>query len=153
MAINIGELSQLSDFLDSYPENHWQARFYCGTSACAAGWAVALNAGCTVGTQFTESIASPGLLPMMKSRLLHSHHQNASAVADRAQRILGLSRYEASKLFFETMYRDYPEQSARDLIRALMAREKEELNPSQERLLRSFLVNRQPSWAQSDYDG
>jgi hypothetical protein len=62
-------------------QEHWDQYTYgCGTAACLAGWAVALENNWTMGQLFTVN-------------------QTGFSIRDRAQELLGLTRDQAHALF------------------------------------------------------
>lgn len=101
---NLEKLEGLREALITHPEQHNQGCFYtnydsspvtdCGTSACAAGWTIALE-GLTAKSAQKDSDKSLSTI---------------------AREILGLSSREATDLFFDTLDEDDPETAAIKLI-------------------------------------
>jgi hypothetical protein len=146
--INVGELSALGDFLEAHPQFHDQSNFYCGTTACAAGWTVARQVGFHPGMNFDGSAATTAIY---EQKLALASDLGVSgafvSTAMLAQIILGLSSSEREALFYGTLrYEDLAEQEAIALIRALVAREKEELTEEQREVLFRYGLSELPSW-------
>lgn len=104
MTKNVDALMELKEVLLAHPDQHHQEHFSsnhlsnpltdCGTTACAAGWTLAL-----MGMTLKEAYGVWGT--------------SASALAAEK---LGLSWAEREALFFNTLEYEDPEQAALDLI-------------------------------------
>jgi hypothetical protein len=92
---NVTALSRVATFLRANPAYHNQHQYYCGTNACVAGWAVALDMGLGAG----EHIGA-------RLRTLGEHRVSA-----KASDLLGLTQAEADVLFIGTSSLD-PEDAA-----------------------------------------
>lgn len=102
---NLEKLEGLREALITHPQQHDQATFCtdsmsnpindCGTSACAAGWTLALE-GLT-------------LMDVQKDK-------DPRSLSKRAADILGLDTEESSALFFDTLDYDDAETAAIKLI-------------------------------------
>lgn len=145
--INVGELSALGDFLEAHPQFHDQSNFYCGTTACAAGWTVARQVGIHPGMNFNDRAAGADIYEQKRALASDLGVEIFVSAAMLAQIILGLSSSEREALFYGTLrYEDLAEQEAIALIRALVAREKEELTEEQREVLFRYGLSELPSW-------
>lgn len=113
---NIGQLDQVRRFLRDHPDLHNQRKWTCGTTACVAGWTVALNDGARAGVNLDTRFS----------------RRWKALVEDNAIRILNLTDSEADALFRRTMLADVrglphtAEEEALLLIDALITRDKGE---------------------------
>jgi hypothetical protein len=112
--IDIARLDAVRQLLRQYPEYHDQQTIACGTTGCVAGWTTALERNAHPGDNLETVV-------------------NSYVTVTLATKLLGLSWEEQEALFFDTMdfnvFNDQsPEENALELIDALIAREKGELN-------------------------
>lgn len=124
---NVGALDQIRTFLRQHPHLHDQSMWTCGTTACVAGWVVALDKGSQPGSNVTDDLWACNL--------------GASRIAARAQELLGLAKPEASALFLDAQ----TEIDALLLIDALIARDKGELCDADREVLRRNGLPEEPA--------
>lgn len=105
---NLSELVTVRDFLVENPNCHEQDSFACGTRGCVAGWTVALRLEAKVGTDLEELLD-----------VVFSIESNKS-IARQARDILGLTKEEASALFYSAA----SNEDAMELLNVLIEREK-----------------------------
>jgi hypothetical protein len=123
---NVGALDQIRTFLREHPDVHDQSTFSCGTTACVAGWAIALHRGARYGERMDPVVC---------------HDDNDDdAIEAEARDLLGLTDRETQALFYETCSAPRPERQALDLIDAIIAWEKDDLADEQRTLLHSYMI-------------
>jgi hypothetical protein len=108
---NVGALDQVRTFLRAHPKLHVQSSWVCGTTACIAGWAVALDEG-KKAWDWLPADGEP-----------YSSFIEGRIVERDARILLGLTVDEADALFLESG----DEVGALALVDALVARDKGEL--------------------------
>lgn len=112
---NVAALTEVLDHVETNPDRHDQAAWVCGTTACLAGWAVALHHGHKAGDLLSRSSDS----------FLHGDW-----IPKAAEAILGLTHKEGSVLFGTP-----GEKTAIRLGRAIAARDKGDADAGQRSLL------------------
>jgi hypothetical protein len=143
---DIARLDRLRNHLREHPDEHNQRRFACGTTACAAGWAIALEhnsyAGANVeGLLYTDT--------MLEAAVIYGEGFDFSFLGSSvepyfwyARMLLGLTENEAEALFFRTM--NSP-TGALKIIDALINREKGELTEEDRKILEYYALPTEPS--------
>jgi hypothetical protein len=131
---NVGALDQIRTFLRQHPDLHKQQEWYCGTTACVAGWTVALEQGLTAGCNLG---GDAGWL------------RGVGSIELRAALLLGLTHDEADALFIRTTHKrtcnTTDEAEALLLIDALIARDKGELCDADREVLRRYYLPEEPA--------
>lgn len=122
---NVGALDQVRRLLREHPEVHYQGMYACGTTACIAGWAVALDRGLHVGRNI--QLALTGV--------------TGRRIASAAQRLLGLTDAEAVAVFISAKN----EEDALELVDAIIARDKGEATASDHTVLRRYGLPGEPA--------
>jgi hypothetical protein len=136
--IDIARVDQLRRHLRENPKYHRQLEFACGTTACAAGWAVALEHSAQVGNkleQIIEQATAHALTPGLEDEWrfpwldLHTVYKDdyCPDIATYARMLLDFSADEARTVFFSTLGASDPEADTVALLDALVHREKGEL--------------------------
>lgn len=157
--MDIARVDQLRRHLQENSDFHWQARYTCGTTGCAAGWAVALEYGAHVGdflSHYVESTAAINAAPSIRSEwdfcvcrndgnCTDNHrYVTVNTVARHARMLLGLSKAEAIAIFYLTVVADQPEADAVALLDALVHREKGELTDTDLNILEKYNLPTKP---------
>jgi hypothetical protein len=119
---NVGALDQVRTFLRAHPNLHRQSTWACGTTACIAGWTVALNEGKQAGDWLSDDDFT------------------SRNFAQPARHILGLSRDEAHALFH-----DWNETQALALVDAIIARDKGDLTDDHRSVLAGHSLPDEPA--------
>ncbi len=133
---NVGELDRVRRFLREHPDLHRQRSWACGTTACVAGWTVALAQGVRAGQDVEQLMWQPRCSQLMwqprcsEQRPHKLVHIGRTVAADAAD-LLELTEDEACALFESIK----TEVRALELLDAIIAREKGELTDEQRTLL------------------
>jgi hypothetical protein len=128
------------EHLRTYPQYHDQYDFVCGTNGCVAGWTVALELGAQAGDNLREIIK-----PMMNNEKIEQY----------AKELLGLSSLEMRALFYDNISpftRKTPEETALELLDALISREKNELSTCDIIVLENYNLPTEPR-KRENYNG
>jgi hypothetical protein len=135
--MDIARVDQLRRHLHENPRYHNQQEFACGTSACAAGWTVALEYNAHIGDIINQVIDTNELRNAcyhLDLKWIFSYYSVAAnltgpaeGIAIYARMLLDLPAAEAAAVFYETMGAVNPEKDTVALLNALVHREKSEL--------------------------
>lgn len=153
---DIARLDQLRRHLRTYPDLHGQHTFACNTTACAAGWTVALEQGIrmdtaydTYGGVYYQQTVETVVLSAATRRVAHAVSKDWKCtkldgpphdIATYARMLLDLTEDEAIALFYRT-----GDANALLLIDALINREKGELTEEDIEILEYFELSTKPS--------
>jgi hypothetical protein len=157
MMSDLARLDQLRRHLREYPEYHNQNVFSCGTTACAAGWTVALEHQAQVGMTLYDVIHSRDV-----TKAYHPHAdqwnfyyksevdwldnvEDTDATAGYARMLLDLNEDDARALFYKTAFVADSNNAALELLDALIDREKGELTEGDIWVLEEYELNTEPT--------
>ena len=134
--MDIARVDQLRRHLRENPKYHKQASFACETTACAAGWVIALEHGAQVGAFLEDIVINNAYLALTQDmRQEWSFHLVSENTPVYARMLLGLSENEAYAIFYKTLNADDPEGDTVALLDALIHREKGELTEADAHIL------------------
>jgi hypothetical protein len=150
--MDIARVDQLRRHLRENPQYHRQLEFACGTTACAAGWAVALEHGAKTGNSYLDALiirvtmdaVTTAMWEKWDFAIFENDEDSVDAIAIYARMLLDFSADEARAVFFDTLEAHDSEADAVALLDALVHREKGELTVEDVKILIKYDLPLEP---------